>query len=209
MSSNALPTQTRRARRRAETRSRIADAAERLFQRKGYAASTVAELCEEADVAYKTFFNHFPSKLDVLLEIEARSLQAVLDHFAAVLALEAATRDRILEFFRRIAQEADEAGPAHRELLAQMIHSADAGGDEPDQVGQVVRAIEALIAAGVDQGDVRTDYPIETIGELVRGAYYALINGFANLDPYPVVERASALAGLVADAVCVPRESDA
>ena len=41
----------------------------RLFDAKGFAATTVAEICDAADVAEKTFFNHFASKPDMLREV--------------------------------------------------------------------------------------------------------------------------------------------
>ena len=68
-----------------------------LFQSQGYRDTTVAEICEQADVAYKTFFNHFPSKHDVLMEVEQRSLEDILGHFGIAIATQASTRDRLVE----------------------------------------------------------------------------------------------------------------
>lgn len=42
------------------------DAAIRLFAEQGYERTTVAQIAEAADVVPKTFFNHFPTKEDVL-----------------------------------------------------------------------------------------------------------------------------------------------
>jgi AcrR family transcriptional regulator len=190
---------SRRERRRLETRSRIIEAAQSLFQASGYQATTVAEICDHADVAYKTFFNHFPSKHEVLHEVEARSLDSLLAHLRQVLDVEATTRERITTFFERIAKEAEAAGPMNRELLAEMIHSAHTRGDEPDQIRRVVAAIERIVQAGIDQGDVRTDYAVETLAEMIRGNYYALMISFGNLADYPIVARARALAALLAD----------
>lgn len=192
---------TRRERRRLEIRARIIDAAHRLFQANGYRASTVNEICEQADVAYKTFFNHFPSKYDVLVEVERRSLRVLTDHLRDALALEGSTRARLERFFACIAGEAEAAGPMNRELLMEMIHSAHAGGEEPAQVRDVARQIERIVEAGVARGDVRTDHSVATIAEMIRGAYYVLMISFGNLPEYPIVDRARAIAAMLGDSI--------
>ena len=50
---------------RASARERLLDAALRLIRRKGYAATTVDELCAAAGVTKGAFFHHFRSKEDV------------------------------------------------------------------------------------------------------------------------------------------------
>lgn len=191
----------RRERRRLDIRRRLLDAAYALFEAKGYKATTVADICEAADVAYKTFFNHFPSKQDVLLEIEQMALDGLLEHFAYALSLDVSTGERLRRLFERIATEAQAAGPMHRDLLTELIHSVHVRGDEPEQVRRVSEAIARLVEAGRRAGDLRDDYADETITELIQGAYYVLMFSFGNLDSYPIVERARALSALVVDAI--------
>jgi len=56
----------RRERRKLEVRGRILAASVELFDKKGIEDTKVLEICERADVAHKTFFNHFPSKRHLL-----------------------------------------------------------------------------------------------------------------------------------------------
>ncbi|MEV4897276.1 TetR family transcriptional regulator [Nonomuraea sp. NPDC055795] len=58
--------ETRRARKKRQTRELIAEAAFRLFAERGFEQTTVAQIAAAADVATKTFFNHFPSKEEVV-----------------------------------------------------------------------------------------------------------------------------------------------
>ncbi|WP_244255950.1 TetR/AcrR family transcriptional regulator [Rathayibacter sp. VKM Ac-2760] len=57
-----VATPTRRDRRVSERRSALARTARELTIRHGFSGFTVEELCEEAGVSRRTFFNYFPSK---------------------------------------------------------------------------------------------------------------------------------------------------
>jgi AcrR family transcriptional regulator len=191
----------RAARRKHEVRQRILAAAHQLFEARGYTATTVADICEQADVAYKTLFNHFESKQAVLDEIEAMALAELLAHLDAALHQSGSTRERLKFLFERIALSALSAGPMHRELLTELIHSVHSRGDEPEQVRRVSDGFAAIITRGLEAGDVTTASPPETLTELIQGAYYVLMFSYGNLVGYPLRERAADLAELLGDSV--------
>ncbi|WP_051579684.1 TetR family transcriptional regulator [Pseudonocardia acaciae] len=58
--------ESRRERKKRQTRRLLAETAIKLFGEQGYEQTTVAQIAATADVATKTFFNYFPSKEDVL-----------------------------------------------------------------------------------------------------------------------------------------------
>jgi AcrR family transcriptional regulator len=55
-----------RERKRARTRQALVEAAADLFTRRGYEATTVADIAAAADIGTRTFFSHFASKEEVL-----------------------------------------------------------------------------------------------------------------------------------------------
>lgn len=69
---------TRHDRRKALTRARIIDAANRLFADKGYLETSVEDIAEEADVAARTVYMHFPAKASILLDHFDRWLDALV-----------------------------------------------------------------------------------------------------------------------------------
>jgi TetR/AcrR family transcriptional regulator len=68
-------TGSRSERRKARTAATIRDAAERLFLSRGYSATTMEDLAEEADVAIGSIYAHFASKEGVYSALIERALE--------------------------------------------------------------------------------------------------------------------------------------
>ncbi len=71
MTQRVNPDVGRRARKALATRHRVLDAAEELFVRQGYAATTMAAIAEEADVAVQTVYAVFRNKRTILNDLLA------------------------------------------------------------------------------------------------------------------------------------------
>lgn len=86
MASQQLP--SLRERLKHETRTQIADAAERLFGQYGFREVTVDAVAREAGVSRQTVFNHFPAKEDLVFdragEFEAQVFAVIRDRAAEV-----------------------------------------------------------------------------------------------------------------------------
>jgi AcrR family transcriptional regulator len=196
----------RRARRKLELRARMLEAAAALFDERGVHETKVADICARADVAQKTFFNHFASKGQLLRALAEEATQQLLADIETARKEGASTRQRLERFFGGVAASAALASPTHRELLTEIIHAIHESGTEPDQARRLHAAFGALVADGVAAGDVTRRHAPETLTEMVMGAYYALMFNWANLDGYPIHDRARAAARFLADALAPPAE---
>ena len=97
------PELTRRERRKLEVRSRIIAAARDLFRAQGFSATRVTEICERADVAEKTFFNHFPTKQGVLGDLASSAVEELLLSIEVARKTGRSTSERLEIFFRALA----------------------------------------------------------------------------------------------------------
>jgi AcrR family transcriptional regulator len=195
---------TRRERRKHELRARVLEAAEALFDAQGVAATTVAEICERADVAQKTFFNHFATKQQLLRALAAEAQERLLVDLEEIRKRPGTTAERLSAFFRQIADHAEAAGPMHRELLTEMIHVAQETGTEPEQARRLHAAFGALVRDGRADGDVSREDSLATQTEMLLGAFYALMFNQAHLEDYPLRRQAAAAARFLSRALSNP-----
>lgn len=72
-----------RERKKACTRQRLLDAAFALFAEYGFEATTVEVIAARADVHPRTFFRHFATKEDVVVDENRARLDRILEAFAA------------------------------------------------------------------------------------------------------------------------------
>lgn len=120
-----------RERKKLRTRRALADAALRLFTEKGFDATTLEELADEAEVSKSTYFRFFPAK-------EAAAIEAETELWTAYLA---ALADR------------DLAGPVLGELhqtLAAAIAGLDPGWDERFVATRLLVARESALLRYVE-----------------------------------------------------------
>ena len=62
-----------------DVRGKVMSAAKRVFPRKGYSATTVADIIGKAGIARATFYKYFPNKRQVFFELfmENRSVAVI------------------------------------------------------------------------------------------------------------------------------------
>ncbi len=192
---------TRRERRKLEVRARLLAAAEALFDQHGIAATRISEICERADVAQKTFFNHFATKQDLLRALAGSFLEELLVDVEAARKRPGSTPERLTAFFACIVENALQAGPMRRELLTEIIHVSQTQRSGSQNARALRDAFGALVADGLAAGDVTRAHSRETLTDMILGAFYVLMFNWAHLEGYALRRQALAAARFLGDAM--------
>jgi AcrR family transcriptional regulator len=98
----------RRDRRRVRTREALVAAARTVMARKGVAPTTIADITEEADVGFGTFYNYFTSKEEIVRAVVAASGDALgdaIDRYGADLDVAEAVSVGIRTLLRRVEDD--------------------------------------------------------------------------------------------------------
>lgn len=197
---------SRRERRKQEVRDRIVAASERLFAAQGYDGTTVDQIAEAADVAQKTFFNHFPTKHALLTLLAEARLDRMYAELEEVRCGRAATGRKLALFFDRSGEHAEAEDLLVRdvalELRRLLTPGADAAGAEASRLH---RLFGAILRDGQDAGDVRADLDAEFLAEMVLGAFGAVWANWASGSGYPVGQRLQQTAAFIGEAIAPPR----
>ncbi|WP_103355749.1 TetR/AcrR family transcriptional regulator [Amycolatopsis sp. CA-128772] len=146
----------RRERKKAQTRSRVQEAALDLFASQGYRETTIAQIAARADVATRTVTLHFPAKDDLLFADDPftpDSLGARLRERKPRSTFDV-VRDWMHETMRELDERDRESGadPAHiwqrRALRARLLMADD---DLRGRARAGYRDLELLVAAGIGE----------------------------------------------------------
>jgi len=192
---------SRRERRKQEVRGRILEAAHDLFEADGVAGTRVSDICERADVAQKTFFNHFASRQHLMRALAETAIDDLLADLEEARKRGGSTAEQLAHLFGVLAENAEAAGPMQQELLTEINHTTHSSMDEPEQARRLHEAFGALVRDGVARGDVTAEHAPETLTEMVLGTFYSLMFSWSNFAGYPLAERARAAARLLGEAL--------
>jgi len=191
----------RRERKKRARRERIYEAARQLFLEQGYAATTVEQIAEAADVAQTTFFNHFQSKDAVLREMTGE----ISAHLEAMLQQELATPDTAERRIRRFATHALRALGATeglaREVLLELLRKASGPGTALPYLASVREPFTRIVREGQSAGDVRRDLEPSLLAELVIGLLNTALLGWLNDPGYPFEKRMTQFVELIAELI--------
>lgn len=186
-----VPSGNRIEKRRVEFSNRITSAALQLFEKQGVAETSVASIIKQADIAHKTFFNHFPTKEHLLLHIAT----IFGDHAYSVFG-EGFDRIKLprkqLEFVLSNTAEALQATSAHYKELINfyLIAGTGAGGEmQREHRLRFSEVIGQILGDAKAQGTLRGEQSVAVYTEMVVGLVVATILSWSIEAEYPVVER--------------------
>ena len=178
----------RREKRKQEIRSRIEEAAYRLFRAQGIEDTSIEQICVEADVARRTFYGHFPNKhtllgglgISRLYDQSEPMLQMLMDDHDSTRARLEAMIDYIESNFASY-EEID------RQLILIAPSTFAEDTERHREIGDsALASFVRLIATGVKIGDIQTKFSPEILAAMVVGTLNMLTISWAMNSEYPV-----------------------
>ena len=138
-------------------RTRLLNAAVRVFDRKGYAAASVREVAEIAGVTKPAVYYHFGSKEGLLLAILHQAERQLTRTLEQAVLRPGSARDRILALCEDVYALFGQHVPLARVAHAVFLGPPDGAPPFDVTVFEVKfrRAIESIVEAGVASGEVR------------------------------------------------------
>ncbi|MDT5276655.1 MAG: hypothetical protein QOG95_3587 [Mycobacterium sp.] len=168
-------------RRKREINDRILQAAYDLFLDQGVQATTIEGICERADVANRTFFNHFANRRAMLAALAHRRLTDVHD-------LEGTRADepvpqRIIGLFDDIAAELLQSTDTYRQIVSEMMAALGHGTHRDSRLHEM---FVGMVGGGVARGEVTTRHDPHTLADIIVSALAGPIGNWT-IDPtYPL-----------------------
>lgn len=198
----------RREKRKQEIRARIEDAAYRLFRQHGVEETSIEQICVEADVARRTFYGHFPNKHALLGGL---GVSRLYDQSAPMLRVlmqnHQTTRERLAAMIDYIESNFAGYEAIDRQLILMAPTTFAQDTERHREVGTTATAnFTRLIAAGVELGDVRTDFSPEILASMVVGTLNMLTTSWAIDSSYPVFAKLEEARAMFEHMICLENQ---
>jgi AcrR family transcriptional regulator len=170
---------TQRDRQREATRQRLYEAALEVFRRDTVNEARIEDIARVAGVSRPTFYFHFPTKQDVLQQLQAES-EAAFEQIIDELPADASLHDVFLATAKTISERWAEDPKLFVEVGMLSLRGAAAHASEAPT--GVRRAIGERFAEAVQRGELSDAVPAQVLADLYLANTFAVALGWAS-DP--------------------------
>jgi AcrR family transcriptional regulator len=194
-------------RRKTEFRDKITSTALRLFEQNGVAETSIASIIKEADIAHKTFFNHFPSKDHLLQHIVSSHSEHAYDFFRDAIKRYDDPRKRMEYCLLSIAKALEPINAQHyRDLLTfYFISSASTREFRDEQKRNFSKLVNQILLDAQKQKRLRPGSDIETLSEMIVGISVATLLSWSVEENYPIVAKMKKAVGFINESIFTER----
>jgi TetR/AcrR family transcriptional regulator, fatty acid metabolism regulator protein len=160
-----------------EKRRLLLDAAVRVFARKGYHASRVGDIAEEAGVAYGLLYHYFGSKEDVLRSVFRETWRALIETIESVEGSGDPPREQLRKVAEILLRSWRRDPDLVRVLVLEVTRSQHLRG-EMDEIVESFAAIQEIVERGQADGSIRSDLDARLASYVFYGAVEELLTGW-------------------------------
>jgi TetR/AcrR family transcriptional regulator, fatty acid metabolism regulator protein len=160
-----------------DKRRQLLDAAVRVFARKGFHASRVGDIAEEAGVAHGLLYHYFKSKDQVLEAVFEENWSLLVARVESVEETDEPAADQL----RHIAAIVLRTWLHLPDVVRVVIQEFGRSPELAERIGELTLPIDALqrvIARGVERGEFRKDIDPTFAATVVYGSIDELLTGW-------------------------------
>ena len=160
-----------------DKRRLLLDAAVRVFARKGFHASRVSDIAEEAGVAHGLLYHYFDSKDEVLEAVFDENWSVLLARIESVEQTDESAVDQL----RHIAAIVLRTWLHLPDVVRVVVREFGRSPEVAERIGvlaQPIFAIERVIARGIERGEFRQDVDPRFAATVVYGSIDELLTAW-------------------------------
>jgi TetR/AcrR family transcriptional regulator, fatty acid metabolism regulator protein len=160
-----------------DKRRQLLDAAVRVFARKGFHASRVGDIAEEAGVAHGLLYHYFRSKDEVLEAVFRENWSVLVTRIASVEESDEPAADQL----RHIAAIVLRTWLHLPDVVRVVVREFGRSPEVAARLGELARPIEAIervIARGIARGEFRSDIEPRFAATVVYGSIDELLTAW-------------------------------
>jgi AcrR family transcriptional regulator len=169
-----------------DKRRQILDAAVRVFARRGFHASRVGDIAEEAGVAHGLLYHYFESKDAVLQAVFHENWNVLLERIASVEETDEPAADQLRHVAAIILRTWLHLPDVVRVVVQEFGRSPELA-ERIGELAQPIDLIERVIARGIERGEFRQDIDSRVAATIVYGGIDELLTAWV-LDRLPAGE---------------------
>jgi AcrR family transcriptional regulator len=160
-----------------DKRRQLLDAAVRVFARKGYHASRVGDIAEEAGVAHGLLYHYFKSKDEVLEAVFHENWSLLQLRIASVEETDEPAADQL----RHIAAIVLRTWLHLPDVVTVVVREFGRSPELAERIGELAQPIEVIertIERGIERGEFRSDIDPRIAATVVYGSIDEVLTGW-------------------------------
>jgi TetR/AcrR family fatty acid metabolism transcriptional regulator len=163
----------------AERRRQILDAAVRVFARQGFHSTRVADIADEADVAYGLVYHYFDSKENVLDELFRQRWSLLIEAIRAADESTLAPQDKLGAVAGFIIDSYRYDPELMKVIIVEVTRAANSFGQTHlEQINEAYRLIAKIVSEGQAGGQFRNDVDAYFASMTFYGVIEQLLSGW-------------------------------
>lgn len=166
-----------RADRQADRRRQILEAAVKVFAQKGFHASRVGDIAEEAGIAYGLVYHYFESKEDLLETIFRTTWTEMLARVHEVEQAKVPAAEAVRQVTALILRTWRRDPDLVRVLVREVTRNQHVQ-REVEEITSAMEALERIVRKGQESGEFRTDLDARLAAAIFYGALEEVLSGW-------------------------------